>query len=53
MPEGAVDVTFGDDVDGVELDEVWFRAVCWDFQDLEVMLADAWFACEPLGEPVE
>ena len=39
-----VNVTLRGDVNGIELDEMWWGSVGWDFENLEVGLADGWFA---------
>lgn len=44
LTEGSVDV------DGVELNEVWLGSLGWDFENLEVGLADGWLADPPFVE---
>ena len=39
-----INIAFRGDINGVELDEVRRGAVGWDFENLEVGLADRWFA---------
>ena len=39
-----VNVALRGDINGVELDEMRWGFVGWDFENLEVGLADDWFA---------
>ena len=54
VDEAAVYILFGEDVDGVEVDEVRGGAVGGDSEDAEVGLADGWLGwfSRGAGEPV-
>lgn len=51
MEQETVNVVLG--LDGIQLDEVRWRAVGRDPENLKVDLADDWFADEPAVESVE
>ena len=44
MALATINIAFRGDINGVELDEMRRGTVGWDFENLDVGLADAWFA---------